>query len=171
MARFKDYDAAGLDLEPEIFEFRLGGRDFTATSEVDARQVLTFMRLTVSRNSADVARAFQSLLGDEVWDYINQRIQVGKDGVESRQKITWLSVRALANDLAVFYGGGVVGDPKVERMDPQLDESPQMEGEPSKDGLTPTSGSSIIGDLLSEEELLNTDTVLESSSISPGEDS
>lgn len=155
MTRFKDYDAALNELEPEVFEFRIGGREFTAPTDADARQMLDFLRKTASNNSREVADGMHAILGEDVWSYIYQKPEVvkgenGEQTVVPRPTIPWPLIRALVNDLAVYYGGGIVGVPKAV-VDAQQIVSPQTVEEPSTTGSRNTSGSSTIGDLLSGE--------------------
>ncbi len=168
MARFKDYDAAVQDLDPEEFEFILGGRDFVAPIDIDAAQMLSFLRLTASTNAGDVAKGMRAVLGDEIWNYLF--FVPVKDDEVPRPDIGWIAIRELVNDLAVYYGGGIVGAPKAV-VDPQLVVSPQMEEEPSQDTSTDTSGSSTDGSIWSDEEPETTVSASPPSSDSPGDDS
>lgn len=160
MTRFKDYDAAIKDLEPEDFEFRIGGRDFVADSEADARAMLDFLRKTASTNSRDVADGMRAVLGEEVWGYIYERPKISTENgevvQEERPKIPWPLIRALVNDLAVYYGGGIVGAPKAV-VDAQQIVNPPMAEEPSTNGSEETSGSSTTSETLNELVLGSTE--------------
>jgi len=160
VTRFKDYDAALRELEPETFEFKIGGREFVAPTDADARQMLDFLRKAASTNSRDVADGMRAILGEDVWGYIYEKPELipRNGGVKSqeREKIPWSLIRALVNDLAVYYGGGIVGAPKAV-VDPQQMMNPPTEGETSSSGSDEESGSWITGDLLSEEGLNSTE--------------
>lgn len=166
MTRFKDYDAALAELEPESFEFRIGERDFVAPQDADAKQMLDFLRKSASTNSATVADGMHALLGDEIWSFIYQRpslvVDNGETEVVERPKIPWPALRALINDLATYYGGGLVGDPKAGEAALHLINPPTTE-EPSMDGSETTSGSSMDGTISNEEEQETTDTDSETS--------
>lgn len=163
MVRYKDYDAAAEELEPEAFEFTIGGKEFTAPIDLDAKEMLQFLRLTASQDSSEVARGMRALLGDKVWVYIYSKTLLVEDGegsaeFEDRPAINWYALRALINDLAIYYGGGIVGIPKAV-VDAQQVVNPPTEEETSTTGSDEQSGSSTDGESSSEEELVSTDSV------------
>lgn len=152
MTRFKDYDvAAERDSDKrEDFEFVLGGDSYTALPEQEARTMLDFLRKTASENSADIADGIKTILGKEIWNRIYRPLP----GASS---VKWGAVRALCNDLAIYYGGGIVGSPKAVMGD-QPTMEPVITAEISPDGSVDTSGSLPDGETLSDSEPPPTDS-------------
>lgn len=154
MARFKDYDVAAErnSEKREEFEFVLGGDTFVALPDQEAHTMLDFLRKTASDNSADIADGIKVILGREVWNRIYRPLPGAK-------QVKWDAVRMLCNDLAIYYGGGIVGDPKALIREPQ-EQTPEAptEAETSPDGSDPTSGDSTTGETLSDTELQPTES-------------
>lgn len=153
MTRFKDYDQAAerSSDKREDFEFVLGGDTFVALPEQDAKSMLEFLRKTASENTADIADGIRMILGKEVWNRIYRPLP-------DSQKISWESVRMLCNDLATYYGGGLVGSPKAVMGDRSPTDTPPIEEETSPPGSEDTSGPSTDGEILSDLELLPIDS-------------
>lgn len=151
MVRFKDYDAASSsDSEKrEEFEFVIGGVTFTAPPDHEARKMLDFLRKSASENSATIADGILAILGREIWNHIYNP----RNGTPA----SWNAVRMLCNDLAVYYGGGIVGTPKAV-LAPEPTETPQMEEETSMIGSEEISGSSSDGETSNDTELVSTDS-------------
>lgn len=152
MTRFKDYDVAAevTSDKREDFEFVLGGDTFVAPPEQEARVMLDFLRKTASENSADIVEGIKTIVGSEIWNRIYRPLPGSK-------KVLWDSVRNLCNDLAIYYGGGIVGAPKVVMGEQQTLE-PVIMAETLPNGLEDTSGSSTDGETLSEPEPQPTDS-------------
>lgn len=152
MTRFKDYDVAAevASDKREDFEFVLGGDTFVAPPEQEARTMLEFLRKTASENSADIVQGIRTIVGNEIWNRIYRPLPGSK-------KVLWDSVRTLCNDLAIYYGGGIVGTPKVVMGDqPTLE--PVIVAETLPDGSEDTPGSSSDGETLNEQEEPPTDS-------------